>query len=288
MDITAEAQGLKEIIGTLKNEEIVIFLPETATRDTMAAALSLYLSFTSDPLHKLVKVAYPKPPTVAWSHLVGINKVIPAVGNKNFIISLDYIEGSIERVSYNIEGNKFNLVIEPKPGTEMFSEKNVHYNYSGLNAGLLIIIGAQSLEQLGKTYTDNKKIFDSKPIVVLDHNIQNKQYGKVNLVRPASCTSEIVAHVLSNGAFPVSSDIATNLYDGLVTGSRNFSSPQVTASTFEAAALLMKNGARRQTPGFMRVSEELPRGEFATSREEEKQLPPDWLKPKIFKGSSLL
>lgn len=288
MDVTVETQSLKELVSALKTQEIVIFLPDIATRDAMAAALGLYLSLTSDPLHKIVKVAYPKPPTVAWSHLVGIDKVIAAVGNKNFIISLDYIEGSIERVSYNIEGNKFNLVIEPKPDTQMFSEKNVHYNYSGLNAGLIIVIGAQNLEQLGKTYTDNKKIFDEKPVVVIDHNTQNKQYGKINLVRPASSISEIVTHTLVSGAFPMSSDIATNLYDGLLTGSRNFSVPQVTASTFEAATALMKNGARRQTPGFMRVGEELPRGEFAKGREEEKQLPPDWLKPKIYKGSSLL
>ena len=282
MDLAAEVSAFKELFDKLQAEEIGIFLSESASRDQMAAALALYLSLSQS---KPVKISYPKPVMVPWTHLVGINKVQNSSGGKNFIISLDYVEGSIEKVSYNIEGNKFNLVIEPKSGTHMFSEKNVHYNKSGLNAGMIITVGVAALEMLGKTYTDNKQMFTDKPIIVFDHNPTNRQYGKVNIIRPASSTSEVMAHFLKNAQLPINSDIVTNLYDGVISGSRTFSAPTVTASTFEAAAWLLRTGARKPVNNFVR-SEELPRGEFSTSADPEPQLPPDWLKPKIFRGGS--
>lgn len=286
MDLNLEAQAFKDILASLKqNEDILIFLPETATRDAMAAALSLMLSLQTEPLKKTVRVAYPKQPTVAWSHLVGINKVIQQVGNKNFIISLDYIEGSIERVTYNIEGDKFNLVVEPKPGAPKFDENKVRYSYSGANAGLVIALNASTPQQLGKHHSENQGLFAQKPVLVVDHNPQNSQYGKVNVVRPTAGVSELITHLIQAAQLPMTSDIATNLYDGLLSGSRNFSVPAVSASTFEAAAILLKQNARKPGSHLTR-SEELPHGEFAGSNEGEKQLPPDWLKPKIYKGSS--
>jgi len=287
MDLTVEAQAINDLLKGA-NQHITILLPESAGRDSVAAGLGLYLSLMQ--AEKTVKIAYPKAPTVAWSHLVGINKLIPQIGGKNFIISLDYIEGSIEKVSYNIEGNKFNLVIEPRPGTAAdFNEKNVHFRASGLTADLVITISALTLESLGSFYTENRAVIDQKPIVNIDANPNNKQQGKINIVRPASANSELIASLIKSANLPINSDIASNLYDGLLAGSRNFSLPVVTAHTFEMAAWLLKNGARKRMSFTSTPSpEELPRGEFAAGNEEEAELPPDWLKPKIFKGSSLL
>jgi hypothetical protein len=282
MDLSVEAQALKETLAAAAN--IVIVIPENASKDAVAAGLALYLSLQQ--ANKTVKAVYPKQPTVAWSHLIGINKLVPQIGNKNFIISLDYIEGAIEKVSYNIEGDKFNLVIEPRPGAAEFSEKNVHYRYEGLLADLVITINALTLEDLGKVYTDNKALLDEKPLLNIDSNPNNKQYGKINLVRPAGATSEIVAELIRATQLPINGDIATNLYDGLVGGSRNFMLPIVSAHTFEIAAWLLTQGGRKQ-PGFGPSPEDLPRRELAGQKPDD-QLPPDWLKPKIYKGSSLL
>lgn len=287
MDLTLEAKALKDVLG--KNvQHVAILMPETAGRDVVAAGLSLFL--TLQQMEKTAKIAHPKPPTVGWSHLIGINKMVSHIGSKNFVISLDYVEGAIEKVSYNIENDKFNLVIEPRHDAPLFNEKNVKYRYDGLAADLIITLNAQSLEQLGKYYEDHKKLFQEKPVVVIDHNAANKQYGAVNIIRPASSISEIVSHILKTVQLPVNSDIATNLYDGILSGSRNFTLPTVTASTFEAAAWVLHQGARKQAAAFAPArSEELPRQEFAGSDEDgEEELPPDWLKPKIYKGSSLL
>ena len=63
--------------------------------------------------------------------------------------------------------------------------------------------------------------------------------------KPASSTSEIVANLIKESAFPVNEDIATNLLAGIEEQSKNFQSSEVTADTFEIFAELLKIGGRR-------------------------------------------
>lgn len=290
MDLTSEVAQLKELLAKLAGKDILILLNETANRDMMAAALGLCLSLREESdnadLKYQVKVAYPKPPTVAWNQLVGIQKVIQTITKKNFIITLDYVEGAIEKVSYNIEGNKFNLVIEPKAQSQdLFTEKNVHYNYGGVDAGLIITVGVPTLESLGAFYSENQKLFTEKPIISISHMVGATPFGKINFMRPLSSCSEIVVHTLKAAGLPITADAASNLYDGLISGSRNFAAASVNADTFEVAATLLRSGARKPAVPFTRSPEELPRAEFATGNMPEPTLPPDWLKPKVFKSS---
>lgn len=305
MDLTIETNALRDLLPTVN--AVFILLPETAGRDAIAAGLALYLSLTQ--LQKNVIVIYPKSPLVALSHLVGLNKLVQKVGSKNFVISLDYIDGSIEKVSYHIEGNKFNLVIEPR-GEHVFDEKKVSYSQSGITADLLITLEAATPQTLGAVFSQNQSLFTTRPVVVIDHRTTNTQYGKINIVRPTVSISEIVAHLIKSLELPIDSDIASNLYDGVVSGSRNFSLSAAGADTFEAAAWLLRSGARKYQPppafttplpassfpppGTTPTPEELPHEEHAVSNQPETHPqsggtpPPDWLKPKIYKGSQLL
>jgi hypothetical protein len=283
MDMTLESNSFKEMITNVS--KVVIFLSDDCTKDMMAGALSLYLSLKK--LQKEVNVIYTKDPTVDWANLVGINKVTKNLGNKNFVISLDYIEGSIERVSYNIEGNKFNLVIEPKENAPSFDEKKVHYNYSGFTADLIITVGVVSLSSLGKYYLDSQKLFSEKPIIAISNIVDFEKFGKINFAYKQATVSEIITNIIKQTEMPVDVDIATNLYDGIFVGSQGFGSHQVGADTFEAAAWCLRLGARKNNvPKF---GEEKPNQEFATSPFPDRpQAPSDWLKPKIYKGGSLL
>ena len=281
MDLTLESKALQEILTSAN--QIVILISPTGDKDTVAAGLALYLSIKS--LSKNETIAYPKQPTVGWGNLVGVNKITQKLGNKNFVISLDYLEGSIEKVSYNIEGNKFNLVVEPRRDAPLFDEKKVKYSYSGFNADAIFVLGAKTLEDLGSFYEDNKPQFEQKPIIAIN-NLLGSEIGKINFVRPGPSISEIVTHLITQAQMPMDTDIATNLWTGLIFASKNFIHPQTNADSFEAAAIILKMGARRENK---QQFEETPQGEVALSRSTEKvSAPPDWLKPKIYKGSTLL
>jgi len=323
----------KEMVGTSK--EIVVVTHAQPTMDSMGGALSLMLGLIS--LGKKATVVCPDPMTVQVSNFVGVDRVVRDFGKKNFVISLDYEDGSIEKVSYNIEGKKFNLVVEHRPGFELFSKDKVQYAYQGVSADLILSVDTLSLADLGSVYTQQKETFEKMPIINVDFHKDNTNYGVLNLVDPgASSTTELVAELLATLGVKLTTDIATNLLNAIYEATNNFQNVNVTSMAFEVASVCLKAGAKRfgvhesspvieepkiveepkvfvgnqpipVTPTYAKtvsVSNEpmttipvsqthapIPVAHAPVSQEEEKKPttpPSDWLKPKIFKSSSLV
>lgn len=274
-------------------QSILVAVPQKPKFDKIASALALFLSLKK--MGKTVDVACSDEMTVEFSPLVGVNKVSQQLGGKNLTISFDYIEDSIEKVSYNIENNKFNLLVQPKTGFPPLSAEKVNYSHSG-GADLIFVIGAQNLEDLGNLYTKEKDSYNQKPVVNLDVDPKNTQFGKINLFHPvASSCSEITAGLISTLKLPIDQDIATNLLLGIEEATQGFSLPTTNASTFEVVAFCLRAGGRRVkvpdskskkkvslSPMPTKVSAKKPPKE-----PEEGQKPSaDWFEPKIFKGST--
>lgn len=272
MEQKPELQAIRQALDSAQSFLVVI--PQNPSFDQMAASLSLYLSLKK--MTKSGNIICPETMTVEFSSLVGVDQVAKEMGGKNLVISFDYLQDSIEKVSYNVADNKFNLVIQPKAGFPPLDAKKVSYSFSGIEADIIFVTGAQKLTDLGSFYEEARNLFQEKPVVNLNLHSQNSQFGKINLIQPqASSYSEIVAMILKTLNFPSDEDIANNLLLGLKAGTDNFQSPQVTAETFEAAAFCLRSGAR-------------PPGKEKTLAGKEKKPPssPDWLAPKIYKGTS--
>jgi c-di-AMP phosphodiesterase-like protein len=254
-----------------------------------------------ESLGKKVSIVCPDAMTVALSSFVGVNKFAADLSRKNFIISLDYEEGSIEKVSYNIEGNRFNLVIEPRAGHTGFSEDNVHYSSGGSAADLIFTVDTIHLGGLKKVYEENKELFSGKPVVNIDRHPNNAQYGRMNIIDPqSSSTAEVVSQFLSGIGVRLSADIATNVLNALYSATNAFQADHVSAQVFELAAACLKAGGKRFWKPVA-AQEEVPTAETVTtpmaeSKPAEKPAgqsppggaPPDWLKPKIYKSSNLI
>ncbi len=307
MDFSNDIQKVRELLE--KSQDILIVTHERPTFDSMGSTFALYLGLVS--LGKRVVVACPDPMTVEYSSFVGANKLVSGLGKKNFVISLDYVDGSIEKVSYNIEGDKFNLVIEPRPGFETFSPEKVRYSYAGSNAQLIFTVDTIHLGGLKKLFDDDKDLYATKPIINVDRHPNNAHYGHTNMVdATASSTAEIVATLLTGLGIALNEDIATNLLNAVVGATNNFQNPNVGASAFELAAMTLKAGGKRfakpvsredvVTPPAsegtinMPVKQEVPPQvsvpspvPASTEESKGKKAPPDWLKPKIFKSSHL-
>ena len=289
---------VKELLDKVTN--VLIVTHEHPNFDSIGSALTLSLGLTS--LGKKVTVACPDPMTVELSNFIGVQKVVRGTTGKNFIISLDYEDGSIEKVSYNIEGNKFNLVIEPRTGYTGFSADKVHYTNGGTSADLIITVDTIHLGGLKKVYEDNKDLFGTKPVVNIDRHPNNAKYGTLNLIDPqSSSTVEIVSRLLSNIGAQLSEDIATNVLNALYGATNSFQNPNVSVPAFELAAACLKAGGKRFTRSVI-PSEEIPVGESVKDtapapkpalealkpNPKPTEAPPDWLKPKIFKSSNLI
>lgn len=259
MDFTADVAKVKEILD--KSQEILVVTHENPNADSVGSTLALYLGLTS--LGKKVSLVCPDPMTVSLSNFIGVDKFKTELGEKNFVISLDYIDGSIEKVSYNIEGNKFNLVIEPRPGFEPFAENKVHFSHAGSNTQVIFTVDTIHLGGLNKLYEEDKDLYASHPIVNIDHHQNNSHYGQVNLVdQGSSSTAEIAAHLLSGLGVRLTADIATNLLNAIYLTTNNFTSFSLSPAAFEVAAVCLKAGGKRFS---VTPSEELPKIEAGTT-----------------------
>lgn len=301
---------LQKVIEVLQNSNSgVICLPEKYTDDSLAAATALYLGLTQ--LGKNVTLACASEVTSSLLATDKIQNDITTSGD-NLVISFPYQDGSIDKVDYFIQNDKFNIVVTPRAGTEKVNQDQVKYSYSGGNVEFFITIDAVSLRSLGALFTDNQELFKGKTIVNIDRHLTNSFFGTANFVsRTSSSLSEMILSLLKTMNAPIDKDIATNLYAGILAATNNFSSPAVNAETFEASALLLKSGAKKQSNGQptpqqgtqpksferpgsrpMSMVERAPAmpsiegSDFGQNEEEDDD---DWLKPKIFKpGTSEL
>lgn len=247
---------VKELLD--KSQDILIVTHEHPTFDSIGSALSLYLGLAG--LGKRVTVACPDDMTVGLSSFVGVNKISKELGKKNFVISLDYVDGSIEKVSYNIENNKFNLVIEPRGGFPPFSQDKVHFSHAGTAVELIFVVDTIHLGGLKKLYEEDKELYATRPIVNIDRHPNNSNYGQINIINNgSSSTAEITAQLLSALGVKLTVDVATNLLNAVYGATNNFTIPNIQASAFEVAAVCVKAGAKRFVSQVTQ-SEEVTRG----------------------------
>jgi len=298
-DVSSEIARIKPLLE--KAKDILIVTHANPTFDSFGSALSLFLGLKS--IGKQVIVGCPTPMTVEYSDFVGANKIQTSFAKKNFVISLDYEDGSIEKVSYNIEGKKFNLIIEPRQGYEGFSEDHVHFGNEGIHADVIITVDTIHLGGLGALYEGEKELFATIPIINIDSHSNNAMYGEVNAVGVAGSTAELVAEVLSELGVTLTEDIATNLLNSIYHETNTFQN-FVTARTFEVAASCLRAGGKRfshkekhpdqpELPKEEKKEENIPQHVSppppvtASASSSPVSPPEDWLKPKIFKSSTI-
>lgn len=280
MNLDAYIYRLQTILNQ-QADNMLILLPHQADLDMMAAALAFYSSLSQ--MGKQVKIVCPEKITVEKSNLVGVSKITDNLGKegKNLIISFPYVEGSIEKVSYNIQNQRFNLVIEPKGDKLIFRQDQVEFSWGGGevdNFDLIFTIGVSEMASLGTFQRPVEKLLQEKTAVIINNKPVDFDFGTLRIINPNnSSLSEMMVLLLSGLNLPFDQDIAGNLLAGIKEKTANFSQ-NVTADSFEAAAICMR---KTVTKSF--VSSYPFTG--ATSSDQRKT-PPDWLKPKIFRSSN--
>lgn len=279
---------------------MVILLPTRPYFDQVAAGLSLYLSLRDK---KEAQVYSPSPMTVGFNRLVGVNKVVKELGNKNMVLRFsNYPADNIERVSYDIEDGQFKLTVIPKSGISSPKKEEVDFSYSGVSADTAILIGGATKEHFPAL--DNKDMAGVKLVHLGTRELAApSEVSIMSFARPASSVSEIVASLLKDSGLEVNHDIATNLVMGIEDGSKNFSSNEVTAETFELFAYLLRKGGKRKVSLKLPARDQFPRGAIPgqlptkptaptpvveePQKEELKEVPKDWTGPKIYKGDTI-
>jgi len=233
--------NLKELL--INAETILIILAANSNYDQTASASSLYLAIKS--LDKDVSLLSPK--ENKFSNIAGIDQIKTKLGNQNLVVSFDYDEIAVDKVSYHIgeESKKFYLTVKPQKGHKPLDSSSVNFSYTGAEADLVILVGIHDLESLDQLYLGYEALYQDATVVTI-HKFEPEEIGSIKLdVSNSLCISEAMVEILASLELNLNPEIATNLLSAIEKVTNSFSSLSTTAETFETVAKLMKAGARR-------------------------------------------
>jgi phosphoesterase RecJ-like protein len=123
------------------------------------------------------------------------------------------------------------------PGYKDIQEEPPH----GIDPHLVFFFDSGNLERSGSSV---KRIASHATIVNVDHHPSNSRFGDINIIDPdASAVGQMVIRMLDHFGFPITSNIATNLYVALLTDTGGFRHENTTPQALEDAAKLARLGA---------------------------------------------
>ena len=169
--------------------------------------------------------------------------ILKDLGNLNkFKIILDTSNTKVKQLSYDMEGDE--LIIDVVPDNGVFSSEDVKTDRGEYKYDVIIILGADSIESLGKIFSENRHFFHSKAIINIDTSVLNENYGQVNIIESnATSIAEISYQVFKKD---IKQDIATCLLAGMILATNSFQSPKVTPDSLDLASQLIIKGAKRE------------------------------------------
>ena len=241
--LTQEQQIFEQIN---KASNILITFKKTWNGDAVASALALFLFLKK--MGKTVEVAAEKfSLDKLYSFLPDYAEIKHELSNlRKFIISLDITNTKVSQIKYKQEENKLNFIISPQDG--FFSPADITSGASGFKYDLIITVDTPDLETLGKIYDNDTEFFYQTPIINLDHNSNNEEYGQINFIElTAVSTSEIIFSLFESFSRDLlDEDIATCLLTGMIAETKSFKTSNITPRSLLTASQLMTLGARRE------------------------------------------
>lgn len=176
-----------------------------------------------------------------------------------FVISIDTQGKEVEQMNY--EKNEKDLKVYLTLGQGQIKDCDIRWGHQNspqilqedreclkLNPDLLITLGVPNLESLGEIFEKNPKFFYEAPILNIDNQPSNENFGEVNLLDLTSLSlAEILTDLIrSIDQALLDGNIATHLLAGLISASQNFQNPRTRPKTFESASYLIERGADHQ------------------------------------------
>lgn len=238
--ILQQKQALEALLS--ENPSVGVVISSHQNFDVVAAGLSLQLIFQDSG--KSSQVVSGKEPIVEYSSLVGVDQIRKDFSGvtKTLTVSFPYKDGEIEKVSYNIEGDRLNVNLFGEEAGISIQEKDIKYIRQGSAPNLLFTIGVRDLSEIQDYAQTGAKI------VNIDNDPVNTLFGDIVLVDSSfSSISEIITKIAQMLNFQVEFDVAQNLLDGISFATQNYSSPKTSPTAFEAAGTLLQRGAVRRT-----------------------------------------
>lgn len=267
MEKLTNPSSLKELLAG--SSKILLVTRERPSMDGLAALLGLGQFLVEQ--QKTVALACSGEIPEEARELTGIDKISPNLKSTNLVISFDYVSSGVEKVSYNIEGDRFNLILGSN--NDSLDPSKITFNRTKNDFDLIILLDTPKLEYLGKLAQQDQDIYSVLPTLNIDHHSNNTGYGSYHWVRDrGSSTSELVLDIIGRLEMNLSKESASLLLNGIKSATDNLTR-DIKAETLERAA------------ACLRVL-----GEVEGKDTEALPVTPDesWFAPKIYRSSKII
>lgn len=165
---------------------------------------------------------------------------------QKFVVSLDTTKTALGELSYDTKDGKLHIYLTPKSGR--YTHQDISTSHSDFRYDLIITVDTPDYASLHTPFRDHTDFFYGCPVVNIDHDPANEQYGNINLVDvTATSNAEMIYRIFKEKESHLfDEDIATSLLAGVVSKTRSFKTPNVTPNTLSIASELMAAGARQE------------------------------------------
>ena len=219
---------IKELVVNAKTALVVV--PQIGI-DQLSAALALALTLKKKNID--TKVFCPTKPDANYSKLSGLELLIDSYNQNDLVITLDYPLDQIEKVNYNQDNGKLNLVVETKQGSPKVAENQINITHQSGIADVNFILGEETL--LGT----NSNMINTGTWVQISPANNIKPWAKASLVDQDAPFCEIFTFLLPLLNLDLEPESAKNLLIGLRVATQSFSI-NVSPETFEAGAICLR------------------------------------------------
>lgn len=228
-----------------KSKEILILLPQNPQGDEIGSAWALYFFLKKRGVSATIGLVGEFP--LKFSFLPKPETMVKEIsGARDFVLSFDTSRNKIIDLKTEEKEDRYNVYVTPEKGS--VDPRDFSFILAKFKYDLLIVLGCSDLEKLGKIYESNSDLFFEVPIINIDHQSSNENFGQINLVDvTASSTSEIVSLTLEQ-SYPeaIDEEVANCLLTGIISATNSFQENSTTPKTFLSAANLMDKGAKQQ------------------------------------------
>lgn len=242
MDLKIQEQLFDQVA---KAGKILIALPELLHADALASGLALRLFL--EKLRKDVVIVSSAQPEGLVGFLPKAAEITTEPQSvKSLVVELATAQKKLDELSYQVLENKVEIFLKSKG--EAFSPQDISFKQERFPVDLIIFLGCQGFEDLGKLFREHAKIFYETPKINIDNRPGNEYFGAINLVDvTATSLAEVLTGLLESYEQQlIDEHIATCLLTGIITQTNSFQHAQTTPQALMKASRLVALGGRQQ------------------------------------------
>lgn len=187
MDLNVSDAKIKELIENATH--IAVVPSKVYGTNAFCAAVGLY-HMLLDKQKEVYFIHVGKVPEIA-NDLIKGEDITSNVSQRELLVNIDYSNTPAAKVHYSTENDVLHLIVSPVP-KDYDKDARVTSKITGFDFDLILTVGVQEMEDLGQTYRELEKEFNSSKVVNLDNTNKNQKFGIINVVDTSADTLSLL------------------------------------------------------------------------------------------------